>query len=256
LEPERVTGAVESLGGETKGVFGFACDLAIREKTERLAQLIGAQYGTPDIIINNAGYATYRTFEEASLDEIERLISVNLMGAVRITKCLLAGMIKQRRGQIVNIASIAGAIPLTPNAMYCVAKHGLNAWSKVLSYEVGRFGIKLNLVCLGRIAETRFFEHETFKTRAQRQETQLTVPMPRVVDTIIASILDNKRSAFVPAYLAMVTWLSQVMPFFFGNLPGRLMEDRVATIYATKNSSSDNEDLNAKEKIAAASRDN
>ena len=68
----------------------------------------------PDILINNAGFAVYRTFEQSSSDEIERLLRVNFAGHVLVTKEVLDGMIDRGSGHIVNIASVAGLFNVDP----------------------------------------------------------------------------------------------------------------------------------------------
>lgn len=73
----------------------------------------------------NAGFAVYRTFEQSSPDEIGRLMKVNLLSAMILTKCLLPAFIHRLSGIIANMASIAGTTAITPNGTYCAAKHGL-----------------------------------------------------------------------------------------------------------------------------------
>ena len=96
-------------------------------------------------------------------------------------------MIAKSSGQIVNVASIAGRLVITPNCTYTAAKHGLVALSEALRYELGYFGIKVNVVCPGRI-ETPFFDHETFQQREKRPETKYTVPIEKVSRGIIRAI--------------------------------------------------------------------
>ena len=121
---------------------GYVCDIGRPESVADACGQLLAAYGAPDILINNAGFAIYRTFEQEETAEVERLMSVNFAGAIRVTKALLSGMIERRGGQIVNITSIAGSLPLTPCAVYGAAKHGIMGWSRCLSSELARFGIE------------------------------------------------------------------------------------------------------------------
>jgi short-subunit dehydrogenase len=222
--------AISSLGGRSSAVDGYVCDIGTPESVMKVSAEILAAQGVPDILINNAGYATYRTFEEEDAAEIERLMSVNFSGALRVTKAFIGPMIERRSGQVINIASIAGAMALTPNAVYCGAKHGMVAWSKCLAAETARFGIHIGVVCPGRV-ETNFFDHETFRQRTFRKETKLTVPITSVVDGILQTIIRRRHTCFIPRYLGAVAWAANSLgPLARGPL-NRLMRARVEDIY-------------------------
>lgn len=227
--------AINSLGGRSSALDGYVCDIGTSESVMKVGAEILATHGVPDILINNAGYATYRTFEEEDAIEIERLMSVNFCGAMRVTKAFIGPMIARRSGQIINIASIAGAITMTPNAVYCSAKHGMLAWSRCLAAETARFGVHVATVCPGRV-ETSFFDHETFQQRAFRRETALTVPISKVVNGILRTIVRRKHTCFIPGYLGAVAWAANA----FGPLAqvqlDRLMRARVEDIYRVKSS--------------------
>ncbi|MEA2977386.1 MAG: uncharacterized protein QOF19_2906 [Alphaproteobacteria bacterium] len=192
-----------------------------------------ADYGPPDILVNNAGFATYRTFEQEFPDEMERLYNVNFGGALRVTKAFLQGMIKRSSGHIVNIASIAGAMTITPNAVYGGAKHGMMAWSKCIAIELARFGVNVHVICPGRV-ETSFFDHETFRMRAHRKETELTIPIEEVVQAIIDTILHNKAVRFVPRYYGLLAWaLHAFGPLVQGPMD-RLLRARIEDLYRNR----------------------
>ena len=226
--------AVNGLGGRSRRLDGYACDIGIPELVTKVSAEIFAAHGVPDILINNAGYATYRTFEEEDPLEIERLISVNFSGALRTTKAFVRPMIERRSGQIINIGSIASAITMTPNAVYSSAKHGMLAWSKCLAAETARFGIHVAAVCPGRVAETNFFDHETFRQRTFRKETTLTVPMGTVVNGIVRTIVRHRRTCFIPRYLGVVAWAAGALGPLAQRQLDRLMRSRVEDIYRAK----------------------
>lgn len=228
--PEGVERTIQHFAKQGKGVDGYVCDVGSADGVAETSKMILAKHGVPDILVNNAGFATYRTFEQEDPDEIERLMDVNFGGAVRMSKAFIGGMNKRRSGHIVNIASIAGAITLTPNSLYCGAKHALMAWSKCLSIELARFGVAVTVICPGRVL-TNFFAHETFQTRSHRPETSLTVPMSAVVQATVEAIRRRQFIRFVPRYLGAITWASAA----FGPLAQRplnsLMRSRIEDLY-------------------------
>jgi NAD(P)-dependent dehydrogenase (short-subunit alcohol dehydrogenase family) len=230
LHAEGVELALARLGGRGPNLDGAACDVGMPDGVERMAAIVQRDHGTPDVIVNNAGFATYRTFEQSDPAEIERLMSVNFGGAVRVTKAFLAAMIQRRSGRIVNVASVAGAIRITPNGLYCASKHAMVAWAQCLDLELRRFGISVGVVCPGRV-ETAFFDHETFRRRRHRKETQLGVSMPRVVDAVLDSVARRRPLRFVPGYFAVLAWLARALgPLVQGRLD-RLMLSRIEDLY-------------------------
>ncbi len=228
--PASVSNALAKLAQDGRRVHGYVCDIGISEQVTEACGQVVASHGVPDILINNAGYAIYRTFEQEEPDEIERLMSVNFGGAVRVTKAFINGMVQRRSGHIVNMASIAGTLPLTPCALYGAAKHGMVGWSKCIMPELARFGIDVTVVCPGRV-ETSFFDHESFRLRPHRKETEATVPLASVVDATLDAILRRQRIRYVPRRYGALTWAYNA----FGPLVrvpfDRLLRSRVEDFY-------------------------
>lgn len=202
---ESVASAVAHLSGSGGTADGYLCDVGSPDAVTQTCAEICARHGTPDILINNAGFAIYRTFEQEDPAEVERLMSVNFAGPVRVTKGFVGGMIQRGSGQIVNIASIAASLPLTPCAVYGAAKHGMMGWSRCLALELVRFGIDVTVVCPGRV-QTGFFDHETFQKRPHRKETEMTVPMETVVKETLDAIRRREALRYVPRYYGLMAW--------------------------------------------------
>jgi short-subunit dehydrogenase len=177
---------------------------------ERIAAL-QRDHGVQDVLINNAGFAVSPTFYKSTADEIERLFEVNFAGHLRCTRAVLDGMIARGRGQIVNIASVAGLFTLTPNAVYGAAKHGIVGWSRALRVELDRCGVGVSVVCPGRV-ETPFFDHQTFQQRKHRPETTVTVPLPTVVAAVLDAARRNRALVTVPRYWRWFAWAVHALP--------------------------------------------
>lgn len=227
---ERVASELKSISCE---LFFYKVDVGNIDSVHVMAESLLREHGCPDILVNNAGFATYRTFEESPIDEVEQLVNVNLLGAMRCTHSFLPAMIARGHGSIVNIASIAGKLVMTPNGVYSASKHGLVAWSETLKYELARFNINVSVICPGRV-ETSFFDHETFQIRAPRAETQLTVPIEVVTQKIISAIEKKKFLTFVPSYYSLLIWLINTFSYFSKPIYGRLLSSRIEDIYLTK----------------------
>ena len=145
-----------------------------------------------DFLINNAGIEIYREFENYQFDEIEKIIKVNLIGPMELTRQLIP-QIKQNKGHIVNIASLAGKKGVVYNGIYSATKSGLILWSDALDQELKESGVGVTAICPGYIAETGMFNDGGYPPPALLGESD-----PRKVGkAVINGILKNKKEIIV-----------------------------------------------------------
>jgi 3-oxoacyl-[acyl-carrier protein] reductase len=116
-----------------------------------LAQLESSE-GVPSILVNNAGITRDNLLLRMKPDEWDEIINTNLGSVYRMSKAVLRGMMKARRGRIVNIASIVGVMGNAGQTNYAAAKAGIIGFTKSLAREVGSRGITVNVVAPGFIA--------------------------------------------------------------------------------------------------------
>jgi short-subunit dehydrogenase len=227
---EKLRAAELELKQISPDVWSYACDVALLDEVRAMAQAYRERFDAPEVLINNAGYAVYYTFEQMPSEEIHRLFDVNLIGAALVTRELLPDMIRTGGGRLVMMASIAGRIPMTPCGVYSASKHGLVALAELLRVETARFQIKVHVVCPGRV-ETEFFSHQSFKTRAHRPETSRTIPVEAVSQAVIGAIERNRFMTYVPRHLGVLAWLAAAMPVVFRPFWNRFLSARVESVY-------------------------
>ena len=230
-DPVKLNRAETELRQISSDVWTHRCDVAVLDDVRSMAQSYRQTFEAPEVLINNAGYAVYYTFEKTPPDEIQRLFQVNLVGAAMVTREFLPDMIRAGGGHIVMMASIAGRIPMTPCGVYSASKHGLVALAELLAIETARFNVKLHVVCPGRV-ETDFFAHESFQTRAQRPETMRTIPVEAVSRAVMTAVDRNRFMTYVPWYYGLLPLLVAVAPGIVRPLWHRLMTSRIDDAYA------------------------
>ncbi|MFH8693639.1 oxidoreductase [Streptomyces chartreusis] len=110
------------------------------------------RFGSIDVVVNNAGYATSGSIEDFHEDEFRAQVEVNLYGVVNVTRAVLPVMRRQRAGHIVQISSIGGRVGGTPGlGAYQTAKFAVEGFSEVLANEAAPFGVKVTIVEPGGI---------------------------------------------------------------------------------------------------------
>jgi 2-hydroxycyclohexanecarboxyl-CoA dehydrogenase len=135
-------------------VEGCAVDLDVTDpgSVERAAREAAAALGPIDICVNCAGWDVAMPFVTTDEAFLRRVLEINLAGAIRVCRALVPGMIERKWGRVINIASDAGRVGSTNEAIYSGAKGGLIAFTKTLARETARHGITANTVCPGPTA--------------------------------------------------------------------------------------------------------
>ena len=149
-----VADAIGAAGGEAAA---FACDITERASVDAALAAAEARLGPIAVLVNNAGWDVFRPFTKTEPAQWERLIAINLTGALHMHHAVLPGMVARRAGRIVNIASDAARVGSSGEAVYAACKGGLVAFSKTLAREHARHGITVNVVCPGP-TQTALFE--------------------------------------------------------------------------------------------------
>jgi 2-hydroxycyclohexanecarboxyl-CoA dehydrogenase len=113
--------------------------------------------GPIDILVNNAGWDMFKPFLKTDPAFWQKIISINLIGAMNLLHCVLPGMVERGRGKVVNVASDAGRVGSSGEAPYSACKGGMIALTKTLAREMASKNIQLNVVCPG-LTETNMLE--------------------------------------------------------------------------------------------------
>lgn len=130
---------------------GVVLNVTQPEAIDALVETIAKQYGTPQILVNNAGITRDNLMLRMKEQEWDDVINTNLTSIFRLTKACLKGMTRARWGRIVSIGSIVGAMGNAGQANYAAAKAGLEGFSRALAKEVGSRNITVNTVAPGFI---------------------------------------------------------------------------------------------------------
>ena len=133
------------------GGHGRRLDVASGAEVEALIDAIAKEFGAIGILVNNAGITRDNLLMRMKDEEWQAILDTNLSSVFRTSKAVMRGMMKARKGRIINIASVIGVTGNPGQTNYAAAKAGIIAFSKSLAKEVGSRGITVNVVAPGFI---------------------------------------------------------------------------------------------------------
>ena len=157
---------VSSLSGEGR-VYG--ADITNKRAIDDVVADVVASWGGVHVLVNNAGWDRAMPFVETTEDFWDKVLAINLKGPIVCTKAVLGPMIRQEYGKIVSIASDAGRVGSSGEAVYSAAKGGIIAFTKTIAREVARHHINVNCICPGP-SDTPLFQREFVATNPKLAE--------------------------------------------------------------------------------------
>jgi NAD(P)-dependent dehydrogenase (short-subunit alcohol dehydrogenase family) len=175
-------------------VLAIAGDIRDRQTAQKVVAAAKERFGRVDTLVNNAGVFMAKPFTEYTQEDFDLVTATNVTGVFHITQVVLAELLSQRSGHIVNITAALVDQPLAsvPAGLAAVTKGGLNALTKSLAIEVAKRGVRVNAVAPGAV-KTPMHAPATYDFLAQ------ILPMGRMgeVQDIVDAVLYLEAASFV-----------------------------------------------------------
>ena len=154
---EQVAAQIRADGGTA---LALLCDITDRDSVNAALAATEDALGAIDVLVNNAGWDVFKPFTRTEPAQWDKLIAINLVGALHLHHAVLPGMAARKAGRIVNIASDAARVGSSGEAVYAACKGGLVAFSKTIAREHARHGITVNVVCPGPTDTALFADYK------------------------------------------------------------------------------------------------
>lgn len=176
----------EALQGIAADNDGIVLNIADAAQTEEALKAFVADFGTPLVVVNNAGITRDNLFLRMSDDEWNDVINTNLSGVFRVCKAMVKPMLKQKAGAIINVSSIIGTTGNAGQANYAAAKAGLEGFTRSLAQEIASRNITVNCVAPGFIQT----DMTDILPETQKEAILATIPVKRFgqVDEIAGAV--------------------------------------------------------------------
>ena len=175
----KVAADIQQAGGKAEA---FECDITRRSSVDAAVAAAEAKLGPIDVLVNNAGWDVFRPFTKTEPAQWDKLIAINLTGALHMHHAVLPGMSTRKAGRIVNIASDAARVGSSGEAVYAACKGGLVAFSKTIAREHARHGITVNVVCPGPTDTALFADYKEGAGSPEKLEEAFrrSIPLGRI----------------------------------------------------------------------------
>ena len=151
---------------------GLVLNIADDDSVQAAIKDIQDNEGSPTIVVNNAGITRDNLLMRMKADEWEDVLSTNLSGVYRVSKACLRGMMKAKKGRIINIASVIGVMGNAGQSNYAAAKAGIIGFSKSLAREIGSRNITVNVVAPG------FIDTDMTRVLPEEQKNAMLTQVP------------------------------------------------------------------------------
>jgi 2-hydroxycyclohexanecarboxyl-CoA dehydrogenase len=194
--------AAQQAAAEVDGL-AVHLDVTDRASIDAAVALVEQQLGPIDVLVNNAGWDEFRPFLDTEETFWDRVIDINFKGCLRVSHCVVTGMVERQGGRVINIASDAARVGSPLEAVYSGAKGGVVAFTKTLAREVARHGVRVNVVCPGPTETPMLDEiiHSADSNAKMIEAIRRVVPMRRLgrPEDIAGAVafLASDRAAFI-----------------------------------------------------------
>ena len=215
-EEDRVVEVAGEIKARGARVLARKVDVSDRTQVDDLAGFVMAERGKVDILYNNAGIGVGGGFDCTSLEEWERIFSINFWGVLYGIRAFLPHMIERRYGHIVNTSSLAGLCAIPGMSAYCSTKFAVAGLGEALRAEVRRYGIGVSTICPG-VINTRVVVDGCMNLREESRANRQAVvefykkfgwPPERVARAVLSAVRHN-RSVVPVGPESWIQWISK-----------------------------------------------
>lgn len=204
------------LAGRT-GAVPVVGDLSDPAEVSRLAKVALAVEGRIDIVVNNAGVGWAGSFARMPVEDVDRLVAVNLAAPVGLTRAVLPAMLDAGGGCLMFVSSIAARTGVCGEAVYAATKAGLDTFAESLRWEVAGTGVRVGVVVPAVVA-TPFFDR---RGRPYLRRRPRPLPPGRVADALVGAIVRDEPERYTPPWLRLPVLIRAAAPGLYRRLAAR-----------------------------------
>ena len=182
---------IRALGNQ---VLAISTDVSDRQAVEALINLAIERFQTIDVLVNNAGVCMSAPMAQTTIEDWERIINVNLWGYIYTINALLPHFLARQRGNIINVGSFGGKVPLPKMTAYCTSKYAITGLTETLRIELEPQGIHVSGIHPS-VTNSDFMERVIFKDGNLKEEANRREAMAKMLESPFASKSEDVAQA-------------------------------------------------------------
>jgi NAD(P)-dependent dehydrogenase (short-subunit alcohol dehydrogenase family) len=206
-------------------------DVADRLAVAEFPDLVAAEHGGVDVLVNNAGVAVGGRFEQVAEEDFEWLFEINFWGVVRMTRAFLPLLLASGDARIVNLSSVYGLVAPPEQAAYAASKFAVRGFSEALRHELEGSGVGVTVVHPGGIATSiaekarvpAGISEEEIARRRERYRKLLRLPPEIAGETIVRGIERRQSRVLVGSDAKVISLIARLLPVSYWKLLARRM---------------------------------
>lgn len=210
---DRLRSIAEEINLHGGNAIPISADITQLADIQSLVETVLGESGSIDVLFNNAGLGRMDWLQKLDpLEDIQAQIQANLVGMIELTQTVLPRMIQEKRGHVINMASMAGFIGVPTYSVYAASKFGVRGFSEALRREVSIHRINVSVIYPGGVANE-------FATKAQiKRKTGITTPSwlrlsdEDVAKAVLGLVRKPRRTLIIPWQLRMAAWMNNLFP--------------------------------------------
>jgi short-subunit dehydrogenase len=213
---------IEHNGGEA---FVYFLDMSDSVQIGTVTERIIVETGKVDVLINNAGFGVFEKVESTTIETVEEMFAVNVIGVIALTKAVLPYMMRENNGHIINIASQAGKLSTPKSSVYAATKHAVLGFTNGLRLELLDQNIHISAVNPGPI-KTPFFERADQEGTYMKKVGKWMLDSKKVAEATIRLVENPKRELNLPRWMNLGSTLYQLMPGLVERVAGKKLNQK------------------------------
>jgi NAD(P)-dependent dehydrogenase (short-subunit alcohol dehydrogenase family) len=221
--------AAAELVEERIDAFALCCDVTDEQACARAIGEVVSRCGRVDVLVNNAGITHRSAFEATQTEVLRRVMDVNLFGAVHLTRPALPAL-KQSRGLVIAVSSVAGYTPLIARTGYAASKHALHGLFESLRTELAPDGVDVMMVCPSFVA-TGIDRNALGPAGGAATHAQVVVGRrldpDHVAQQIVRGAERNRRLLLIGRTARAAWWLNRIAPAAYERIMSRRLRDEL-----------------------------
>ena len=230
IDEEGMAGTAKLIQESGVRVSRHRLDVADRSAVAHFPDIVVAEHGGADVLVNNAGVAVGGTFEQMSDEDFEWLFEINFWGVVRMTRAFLPLLRASEDARVVNLSSIYGVIAPPEQTAYSASKFAVRGFSEALRHELQGSGIAVTLVHPGGVA-TSIAENarlpagateEEIAKRRRRYQKLLRLPPEIAGETIVRGIERRESRLLIGSDAKTISLIARLLPVSYWKVLMRL----------------------------------